>query len=59
MARRACAFTETDVKRAVRAVKAAGLPVEAVEIRDGVIRVLTTAPAPEPKLVDDVVPWTF
>jgi hypothetical protein len=32
MPRRSCPFTETDVKRAVRAVRAAGLEVCGVEI---------------------------
>jgi hypothetical protein len=42
---RAAAFKLSDVQRAVKAVKAAGLRVHAVEVApDGTIRVLTTAP---------------
>lgn len=40
MVRRASSFTQSDVTRAVRAVKAAGLDVSGVEVRpDGTIKV--------------------
>jgi hypothetical protein len=40
MVRRACKFKETDVKRAVKAVEAAGKEVETVEIdKDGRIKI--------------------
>jgi hypothetical protein len=40
-------FREVDLRRAVKAVQAAGLPVTAIEITpDGTIRVLTSEPAP-------------
>jgi hypothetical protein len=47
MPRRCCTFRETDVKRAVRAVRAAGLGVARVEIeKDGRI-ILVTGKPPE------------
>lgn len=52
MGRRASLFSETDVRRAIRGVQAAGVPVGGVKIsRDGTIHVLTTAPEPQP--IDD------
>jgi hypothetical protein len=46
MSRRPCAFCETDVKRAVRAVRAAGVEIARVEIgKDGLIVVVPGRPA--------------
>jgi hypothetical protein len=45
MSRRPCAFRETDVKRAVRAVRAAGIEIARVEIgKDGSIVVVPGKP---------------
>lgn len=51
-------FRQCDVERAIRGVKAVGLPVSAVEItRAGVIRILTAEPAlPLPS--NDTGDWT-
>lgn len=47
-------FKQCDVERAVRAAKAVGLVVEAVEISvDGAIRLLTSRPAPGVAVNDD------
>lgn len=55
MTARAATFKQCDVERAIRSVKAVGLPVSAVEItRDGSIRVLTSAP-PDPS--NDTEDW--
>lgn len=48
MARGPCAFTQSDVTRAVKGAKAAGLPVARVQIgKDGSITIETGKP-PEP-----------
>jgi hypothetical protein len=50
----ALTFRQTDLERAVRGCRAAGLTVEAVEIAvDGSIRVLTRRPAPGVPVNDD------
>ena len=47
-------FRKSDVERAIRAVLAGGLEVQAVEIgRDGALRVLTRRPAPGLPVNDD------
>ena len=47
-------FRQSDVARAIRAVLAGGLEVQAVEIgRDGAIRVLTRRPAGDVAVNDD------
>lgn len=47
-------FRQTDVERAIRAVLAGGLEVQAVEIgRDGALRLLTRRPAPGVPVNDD------
>lgn len=53
---RPATFRQSDVERAIKAVRAAGLPVEGVEIVDGRIRVLTTRPAEE-KPADPYEDW--
>lgn len=54
---RAATFRQSDVERAIRAVQAAGLPVEAVEIVDGRIRVLTTPPSAPLTPADPFEAW--
>lgn len=50
MSRRRCAFTEADVKRAIRAAKAAGVEYPVVEVLpDGTIRV-KAGEKPQPSL---------
>jgi hypothetical protein len=45
MSRRPCMFRETDVKRAVRATRAAGLEIARVEVgKDGLIVVVPGKP---------------
>lgn len=53
---RTVSFRQSDVERAIKAVQAAGLPVEGVEIVDGRIRVLTTRAAAE-QPADDYGNW--
>jgi hypothetical protein len=48
---RAAAFTEVDLKRALRAATKAGWPVKSVEItREGTIRLLQASPPSAPAL---------
>lgn len=55
---RTAAFKLSDVQRAVRAVQAVGLPVNAVEISpDGMIRVVTSEFAVQPPVIDEFEQW--
>jgi hypothetical protein len=56
MTRGRCAFKEVDVKRAVKAVEAAGKPVRGVRfMADGGFEVVVGAPATAPEA--EVNPW--
>jgi hypothetical protein len=44
MARGACNFRETDLKRAIKAVRAAGMEIARVEIRKDVIVMVPSKP---------------
>jgi hypothetical protein len=58
MAGRPAAFTEADLKRAIRAAQAAGLQIGAVEIdRDGRIRLVAGSQTDKP--VDVPKEWHF
>lgn len=49
MSRGACTFKERDVKAAVKAAQAAGLPIAGVEItKDGTIRVIAGSAVSKP-----------
>ena len=50
MSRRAAAFTQADVERAIRAARAQGLRIGAIEIEGAVIRIVPAdmVQAPEP-----------
>lgn len=58
MPRTPAPFTQADVKRAVKAVQAAGVPVGGVEIKpDGTIRVLSHAGNPSDNPESALANW--
>ena len=54
---RAATVRQADIARAIKAVQAAGLPVEGVEIVGGTVRVLTSRPPAEQPEPDVYEAW--
>ena len=58
MSRRPCTFRETDVKRAVRAVRAAGIEIAGVEIEPGTGKItITTSGISGAEKINELDKW--